>query len=78
MAKHGPGRPKGSKNAVDVVVVERSHCPKCGSARRSEYWGRMVQKCPGLRADGTPYTSIIRRRCRCLDCGQVRIDKEYA
>jgi hypothetical protein len=44
------GRPKGSKNAVDVVVVERSHCPKCGSARRSEYWGRMVQKCPGLRA----------------------------
>jgi len=50
MAKHGPGRPKGSKNAVDVVVVERSHCPKCGSARRSEYWGRMVQKCPGHRA----------------------------
>jgi len=75
--KAKPGRPKGSKNAVDVVVVERSHCPKCGSARRSEYWGRMVQKCPSLRADGTPYTSIIRRRCRCLDCGQVRIDKEY-
>ena len=86
------GRPKGSKNAVDVVVVERSHCPKCGSARRSEYWGRMVQKCPGLRADatlrssdasslrstsGTPYTAIIRRRCRCLNCGQVWIDKEY-
>ena len=23
----------------------------------------MVQKCPGLRADGTPYTAIIRRRC---------------
>jgi len=71
------GRPKRSKTAVDVVVVERSHCPKSGSARRSEYWGRMVQKCPGLRADGTPYTAIIRRRCRCLDCGQVRIDKEY-
>jgi YD repeat-containing protein len=27
--------------------------PECGSARRSEYWGRLVQKCPGLRADGT-------------------------
>jgi hypothetical protein len=27
-------------------------------------------------ADGTPYTAIVRRRC--LDCGQVRIDKEYA
>ena len=55
-----------------------SHCPKCGSARPSEYWGRMVQKCPGLRADGTPYTEIVRRRCRCLHCGQLRIDKEYA
>jgi len=54
MARKHCGRPKGSKNAVDVVVVERSHCPKCGSSRRSEYWGRMVQKCPGLRADGTP------------------------
>ena len=72
------GRPKGSKNAVDVVVVERSHCPKCGSARRSEYWGKTVQRCPGLRAGGTPYMAIIRRRCRCLDCGHVRIDREYA
>jgi len=77
MAKRSAGRPKGSKKAVDVVVVERSHCPKYGSARRSEYWEKMVQRCAGLRAGGTPYTAIIRRRCRCLDCGQVRIDKEY-
>jgi len=79
MAKRGPGRPKGSKNATDVVVVKRSQpaavglatlagradaaCPKCGSSRRSEYWGRLVQKCPGLRAHGTPYTAIIRHRC---------------
>jgi NMD protein affecting ribosome stability and mRNA decay len=74
IAKRIAGRPRGSKNAVDVVV-ERSHCPKCGSSRPSEYWGRLVQKCPGLHADGTPYAAIIRRRC--LDCGQVRIDKEY-
>ena len=78
MRKRGPGRPKGSKNATDVVVVERSHCPKCGSSRRSEDWGKLVQRCAGLRPDGTPYTQIVRRRCRCLDCGQVRIDKEYA
>jgi len=56
-------------------VVERSHCPKCGSARRSKYWGKLVQKCPALRADGAPYEAII--RCRCLYCGQVRIDEEY-
>ena len=77
MRKRRPGRPKGSKNATDVVIVERSHCPKCGSSRRSEYWGKVVNRCAGLWADGTPYTAIIRRRCRCLDCGQVRIDKEY-
>jgi len=52
MAKRSAGRPKGSKNAVDVAM-ERSHGPKCGSAHRSEYCGRLVQKCPGLRADGT-------------------------
>jgi len=98
MRKRRPGRPKGSKNATDVVVVERSHCPKCGSGRRSEYWGKVVNRCAGLRADGTPYTAISPARpCvwrappvrfdrltalslpkgRCLDCGQVRIDKEY-
>jgi len=63
--------------AMCVLVVERSGCPKCGSSRRSEHWGRMVQKCSGLRADGTPYAAIIRRRHRCLDCGQMRIDKKY-
>jgi len=56
----------------------RSFYPNCDRSGRSEHWGRMVQKCPGLRADGPPYTGIIRRRCRCLDCGQVRIDEEYA
>lgn len=25
-----------------------------------------------------PYTAIIRRRCRCLDSGEVWIDKGYA
>jgi hypothetical protein len=58
------------------MFVARVACPQ--PARRSEYWGKMVQNCPGLRADGTPHTGIIRRRCRCLDCGGVRIHKEYA
>jgi len=38
MAKRSAGRPKGSKKAVDVVVVERSHCPKYGSSRVA-HWG---------------------------------------
>jgi len=41
MARKRLGRPKGSKNAVDVVVVQRSHCPKggkaaCASSRRTK------------------------------------------
>jgi len=64
-----------------------------GSSRRSEYWGKVVSKCSGLRADGTPYaaipgapgppvrfdglTALSLPKGRCLDCGQVRIDKEY-
>jgi len=55
----------------------RSYYPNYDRSCRSEYWGRVAQKCAGLRADGTPYAAIIRRRCRCLDCGQVRIGKEY-
>jgi hypothetical protein len=38
----------------------------------------MVQTRHGLGFDGTPYAAIIRPRCWCLECGQVRIDKEYA
>jgi hypothetical protein len=39
--------------------------------------GEKAKPYPELWADGTPCTAIIRRRCRCLDRGQVRIDKEY-
>jgi len=35
----------------------------------------MVQKGPGFCDEDTSYSSISRRSC--LDCGQVRIDKEY-
>ena len=65
-------------NLSQTDLLQVVNCPKCGSARRSEYWGKIVQRCAGLRADKAPYASIIRRRCRCLDCGQVRIDKEYS
>ena len=72
------GRPRGTKNLQAVVItVQPSRCPRCGSTRRSEYWGKTVQEYAGIDPEGRPYTHIIRRRCRCLDCGQVRIDKTY-
>jgi hypothetical protein len=58
-----------------VEVQPPSRCPKCGSADRSDYWGRQVQECAGVLADGRAYRRIVRRRCRCAVCGQVRIDK---
>lgn len=91
MQEEGRGSPVKTSRRNPVLWAERplhsrgvynSKCRKanacetqCHTAWRSEYWGRLVQKCPGLHADGTPYAAIIRRRC--LDCGQVRIDKEY-
>jgi len=75
--RRGPGRPRGSRAAVDVVLVERPVCPVCGSAARSRYWGRNLRNCPGTDENGREYTAVLRRRCRCLVCGRVRVEKEY-
>jgi hypothetical protein len=74
------GRPKGSRGtpyeALPTVTVRPgSLCPKCGISRRSKYYGRRVLPVSGV-ADGRPYRRIVLRRCRCLACGQVRIDRE--
>ncbi|MCX5672244.1 MAG: hypothetical protein NTU94_13080 [Planctomycetota bacterium] len=71
------GRPKGSKNAVDVLTVERPRCLACGSLAHSRYWGYDVKSCAGTDEKGRGYTYIRRRHCRCLACGRVRIEKEY-
>ncbi len=70
------GRPAGSPNVDTVIDVPASRCPICQSTRRSEYEGRMVQPYAGMQ-NGSPYTHIVRRRTRCLDCGQVRIDRTF-
>ena len=73
----GPGRPKGSTNAdADVITVEPSRCRRCGSTRRSDYYGKTEQAFCGEH-NGQPFTHIVRRRTKCLDCGQSRIDRAY-
>jgi hypothetical protein len=74
------GRPRGSLGtpceALPTVTVRLgSLCPKCGSSRRSKYYGRRDLPASGV-ADGWPYRRIVLRRCRCLACSQVRIDRE--
>lgn len=73
------GRPKGSPNVDKVVDVEISRCPNsnCASTNRGPYLDRHVQEYAGLTPDGKPYNRIVRRRCQCLDCGQMRIDRTF-
>jgi hypothetical protein len=72
------GRPLGSKNlVVDEVRLELTRCKKCGSANRGKYLNRRVHLWSGKDANGRPYTRIVRRRTKCLDCGQLRDDTEY-
>lgn len=70
------GRPEGSPNVAAVVDVQLSRCPDCGSTARGEYMGRTVQEFAG-NYNGQPYTAIVRRRCQCSDCGQMRIDRSF-
>jgi len=76
-SSRGPGRPKGSTNAdADVITVEPSRCRRCGSTRRSDYYGKTEQAFRGEH-NGQPFTHIVRRRTKCLDCGQLRVDRAY-
>ncbi len=81
MAKTQKPAAAGATRAMNPPVVEvpgPTTCPTCGSARRSKYYAAHVQEHAGVTAAGRPYTRILRRRCRCEDCGQVRIDRQYA
>lgn len=70
------GRPLGARTVKETVDVEISRCPACDSTDRSEYFNLTTQEYAGER-NGNRYTSIERRPCRCLTCGQNRIDITY-
>jgi hypothetical protein len=72
------GRPKGSTNReVEQVAVPATACPKCGSTRRAPYFNRREIPYAGTCfLTGQVYTSIIVRRCSCVDCGQFRDDRQ--
>ena len=77
--KRKPGRPKGSKNLQidDRVTVELSRCKQCQSTERSSYGDHpTVHEITGVH-NGQPYKRMVWRRCRCLNCGQWRIDIFY-
>lgn len=54
-----------------------TRCRKCQSTRRTAYESRSEEKCTTTLSDGLPVTHIVRSRCRCVDCGQQRIDTVF-
>lgn len=74
-------RKKGSTNVkekhINTVAPSRCRNPECQSTRRTEYEQKRVLENGGLDNDGKPYTRVIYRRTKCLDCGQVRDDRTY-
>lgn len=74
----GKGRPKGSANRdVELVDAPVSTCFKCGSTQRGPYFNKRVLDVAGkCFLTQKHYTSIIIRRCECLDCGQFRDDRQ--
>ena len=72
------GRPKGAKTMdIEVVEVELTTCPKCGSSHKSPFFGTPRHVPASGDHDGQQYTSVTFRRCRCLKCGQVRFEKTF-
>lgn len=68
---------KGRPNVKQVIVWEPSQCPSCGSSDRAEYEGVRRTPCSKTLADGRVVTAILRRRTKCLSCGQIRIDRSF-
>ena len=71
MSKHKKkaGRPPGVKNGnLPTATIHTSRCPKCDSHAREEYFA-VTRRIYGS-------TEVIRRRTRCTNCGQARIDRE--
>ena len=54
-----------------------SRCKACQSTRRTAYEGRAEEACNTTLGNGLPVTHVVRARCRCLNCGGIRIDTIY-
>ncbi len=71
------GRPSGAKTTRLEVEAKLTRCPICRSTDRGPYLSKMEQFFRGTDPAGNPYTHIVRRRCQCSKCGQMRIDRAY-
>ena len=76
--KKTPGRPEGSKTQdLPTSEVVKSVCKSCGSTKREKYFGTPIEFDISGERNGRPYNKLIRKRTRCADCGQQRLDSFY-
>ncbi len=70
----------GSKTEERVVVVAQvTRCPvqTCKSTERDPYFNVRVIPIGGVDDDGNEYDTVVWRRTKCRNCGQVRDDKSF-
>ena len=58
-------------------VGDASRCPRCGSTERGAYGRPQELEFGGYGPAGKVVSHVVWRRCRCLSCGQWRIDRHY-
>jgi len=55
---------------IDTTMQNAPRCKQCGSTERTKYEAKRVTRL----SSSDPWTHAVARRCRCLQCGQPRID----
>lgn len=66
-----------SAGKTEIVKVESSRCTACGSTEREPYFGVVETEYCGVTPDGYAYTHLVRRRTRCRNCLQCRVDCSF-
>lgn len=66
-----------SAGKTEIVKVETSRCTVCGSTEREPYFGVVETEYMGVTPEGDHYTHIVRRRTRCRNCLQCRVDCSF-
>ena len=72
-----PKRKRTRKKAQPHVAVdvEASRCRTCGSSSRGDYFNKTEKPLSGIDEQGLPFTHVVWRSCKCLDCGQIRRER---
>ena len=60
-----------------MATAQESRCPNCKGTNRSKYIQPVESLIRGQEADGTPFDTVIWRKCQCSDCGQWRTVRTY-